>query len=68
MVERFARIRDDRLLRWTAYASVPYLWLAVALLNPVLLVVPPMLGFALWKAMEYGMVERTDPVPGPDDF
>ena len=63
-----ARLKDDRLLRWTAYASVPFVWFAVALFNPFLLAVPPLLYVALRKAMEYGIVERTDPVPGPDDF
>lgn len=63
-----ARIRDDRLLRWSAYASAPFLWLAVALFNPFLLAVPPLLVFALKKAMDYGIVERADPEPGPDDF
>lgn len=63
-----ARIRDDRLLRWSAYASAPFLWLAVALFNPFLLAVPPLLVLALKKAMDYGIVERADPVPGPDDF
>jgi hypothetical protein len=68
MAERIARVRDDRLLRWSAYASAPFVWLALALLNPFLLLVPALLYFALSKAMEYGMVERHDPVPGPDDF
>jgi hypothetical protein len=68
MVAHLERIREDRLLRWSAYASVPYAWLAIALLNPMLLVVPPMLAFALWKAMQFGMVSRTDPQPEPDDF
>jgi len=65
---RFARLKEDRLVRWSAYASIPYLWLAVALLDPLLLLVPPLVAFAIWKAMTYGIVGRTDPVPGPDDF
>lgn len=68
MVERIVRAKDDRLLRWSAYIAAPYLWLALALLNPLLLVVPPIYTFGIWKAMEYGIVERHDPVPGPDDF
>jgi hypothetical protein len=68
MVARIERIRDDRLLRWSAYAAFPYVWLALALFNPLLLVVPPLITFAIWKAMEYGIVSRTDPVPEPDDF
>ena len=40
---------------------MPFVWLALAFLNPFVLLVPPMLAFALWKAMEYGMVDRHDP-------
>jgi len=29
MVELVARVRDDRLLRWSAYATVPFLWFAL---------------------------------------
>lgn len=68
MVERISRARDDRLLRWSAYAAVPFIWLALALLNPFLLFMPPMIYLALSKAMEYGMIARHDPIPGPDDF
>ena len=57
-----ARIREDRLLRWSAYAALPFVWLTLALLNPLLLLVPPLIAFALWKAMRYGIVERHDPV------
>ena len=63
-----ARVRDDRLLRWSAYAAVPFFWLAIALLNPLLLLVPPLLVLALWKAMRYGIVERHDPVDEPDFY
>ena len=38
-----ARVREDRLLRWSAYAAVPVLWLALALVNPFLLLVPPVI-------------------------
>ena len=65
MVER---IRENRLQRWSAYAAVPFLWLAVALLNPFLLLVPPLVAFAIWKAMEYGIVDRHDPVDDPDFY
>jgi hypothetical protein len=68
MLARIERIRHDRLRRWSAYAALPYAWLALALMNPLLLVVPPLFTLAIWKAMEYGIVSRTDPVPGPDDF
>jgi hypothetical protein len=63
-----SRVREDRLLRWSAYAAIPFLWLAIALLNPLLVLIPPLLMFALWKAMRYGIVERHDPVDEPDFF
>ena len=63
-----ARVHEDRLLRWSAYAAVPFFWLAIALVNPFLLLVPPLIGFALWNAMRYGIVERHDPVDEPDFF
>jgi hypothetical protein len=68
MVERIERIRGDRLQRWSAYAAIPFLWLAVALLNPFLLLVPPLITFAIWKAMESGIVDRHDPPEDPDFF
>ena len=64
MVERFERIRGDRLQRWSVYAAAPFAWLALAFLNPFLLLVPPLLTLALWKAMEYGIVDRYDPPGG----
>ena len=36
------------------YAAVPFVWLALALLNPFLLFIPPLITLALWKAMQYG--------------
>jgi hypothetical protein len=68
MVERIEQIRSDRFKRWSAYAAAPFLWLALALLNPLLLIVPAMLSFALWKAMEYGMIDRHDPPDDPDFY
>ena len=68
MVERIERIRGDRLQRWSVYAAVPFVWLALAFLNPFVLFIPPLLTFALWKAMEYGMVERHDPPDDPDFY
>ena len=68
MDELFERIRGDRLLRWSAYVAVPYVWLALALMNPLLLIVPPMFTFAILKAMEYGIVDRHDPPEEPDFF
>ena len=63
-----ARVREDRLLRWSAYAAVPALWLAIALVNPFLLLVPPLTTLALWTAMRYDVVARHDPVEEPDFF
>ena len=57
----FARVKEDRLLRWSAYAAVPLVWLALALLNPFVLVLLPLIGFGLWRAMETGMIVRRDP-------
>ena len=64
-----ARLRADRLLLWSAYAAVPVLWLAIALFNPVLLLVPPLMTLALWTLMRRGIVDRHDPVVEDDpDF
>jgi hypothetical protein len=64
-----ARVRDDRLLRWSAYAAVPVLWLALALVNPLLLLVPPLVTLLLWTLMRYGIIDRADPVVEEDpDF
>jgi hypothetical protein len=62
------RIKEDRLLRWSAYGAVPFLWLALALLNPFLLLMPPLVYLALSKAMEYGIVARNDPEEEPDFY
>ena len=64
-----ARVRDDRLLRWSAYAAAPVLWLALALFNPVLLLLPPLVTLLLWTLMRYGIIDRADPVVEEDpDF
>jgi hypothetical protein len=64
-----ARVRDDRLLRWSAYAAVPVLWLALALVNPLLLLFPPLVTLLLWTLMRYGIIDRADPVVEEDpDF
>ena len=68
MVERIEQIKSDRLKRWSVYVAAPFVWLALALLNPLLLLIPPMFVFAIWKAMEYGMVDRNDPVDDPDFY
>jgi hypothetical protein len=60
------RFREDRLVRWGVYASAPFLWLALALFNPFLLVVPPIMIFALRKAFAYGIFERYEAPPDPD--
>ena len=63
-----ARVREDRLLRWSAYAAIPFFWLALALLNPLLLLLPGLAMLALSKAMSYGIVERHDPPEEPDFY
>ncbi len=40
MVERIEQIKGDRLKRWSVYVATPFVWLALALLNPLLLIVP----------------------------
>ena len=65
---RIERVRADRLQRWSVYAALPFLWLALALLNPYLLIAPPLITLAIWKAMAYGIVERHDPVDDPDSY
>jgi hypothetical protein len=62
----FTRVKADRLLRWSAYAALPVVWLALALLNPFVLVVLPLIGFGLWRAMESGLIDRRDPPDDPD--
>jgi hypothetical protein len=64
-----ARVREDRLLRWSAYASIPVLWFALALVNPALLLVPPVTTLVLWALMRRGVIDRNDPVVEEDpDF
>ena len=64
-----ARVREDRLLRWSAYATVPGLWFAIGLANPFVLLIPIMAALVLWTAMRYGIVARDDPVEDEDpDF
>jgi hypothetical protein len=61
-------VREDRLLRWSLYAAVPFVWLALALVNAVLLLVPLVFAAALWMAIRYGIVERFEPEDEPDFF
>jgi hypothetical protein len=63
-----ARVREDRLLRWSVYAAVPFVWLALALVNPALLLVPVLIAAVLWTAMRFGIVERFEPEDEPDLF
>jgi len=65
-MQMVARVRDDRLLRWSVYAAAPILWLALALVNPALLFVPAMTTLALWTLMRYGIVDRHDPAVEDD--
>jgi hypothetical protein len=62
------RVREDRLLRWSLYAAVPCVWLALALVNPLLLLLPFLFAGCLWTVMRYGMVERFEPEEEPDFF
>jgi hypothetical protein len=60
------RLRADRLVRWTAYAAIPCTWLALALLDPLLLAVPVFAFLALRQAIRYGILERYEPEDDPD--
>jgi hypothetical protein len=66
MTALLERFHEDRLVRWSVYVTTPYAWLALALFDPFLLLVPPILVLALWKAIGYGIVERYEPPPDPD--
>ncbi len=63
-----ARFREDRLFRWSLYGAAPFVWLALALVNPFLLLMAPLVALALWAAMRRGMVERFEPEEEPDYF
>jgi hypothetical protein len=67
-VDIVERLKEDRLLRWSAYAAVPLTWLAVALVNPYVMLFLPVFTLALWKAMSYGMIDRNDPEDELDLF
>jgi hypothetical protein len=62
-----ARVREDRLLRWSVYAAVPFVWLALALVSPALLLGPPLISLVLWAVMRAGVVPRFEPEE-PDLF
>ena len=53
-----ALLREDRLARWSAFGSAPVLWLALALLSPLLLLLVPLLALGLWICFRYGPLER----------
>jgi hypothetical protein len=63
-----ARVREDRLLRWSLYAAVPCVWLALALVNPLLLLCPALAAGVLWTLMRYGIIERFESDEEPDFF
>ena len=66
MAALLERFKEDRLVRWSVYASAPFLWLALALFDPFMLLVPPILIFGLRKAFAYGIFERHEPPPDLD--
>jgi hypothetical protein len=59
-----ARLQEDRLARWSAYGAVPVLWLAIALVNPALLLLMPLVALGLAACFRYGPLER---FPQPDE-
>jgi hypothetical protein len=59
------RLEADRLARWSAIVSVPVLWLAVALANPLLLLLVPLTVGLLALLFRYGPAERH---PQPDEL
>lgn len=56
-----ARVREDRLLRWSAYGAVPFVWLSLALVKPALLLGAPAVALVLWTMMRAGIVDRFEP-------
>jgi len=59
------RLEADRLARWGAIISVPVLWFAVALANPLLLVLVPLAVGLLALLFRYGPAER---YPQPEEL
>jgi hypothetical protein len=53
-----ARLRSDRLVRWSALGAVPIAWFTIALASPVLLLLLPLLVLGLWLCLEHGPFER----------
>jgi hypothetical protein len=46
---------------------VPFVWLALALVSPALLLGPPLISLVLWAVMRTGVVPRFEPEE-PDLF
>ena len=60
-------VRQD-LLQLELYSAVPFVWLALALVNPFLLLMPFVTAGCLWTVMHYDIVERFEPEEEPDYF
>ncbi len=52
------RLSADRLARWSAFAAVPVVWLAVALANPWLLLLAPLALALLAALFRWGPAQR----------
>jgi hypothetical protein len=59
------RLENDRLARWGAIIAVPVLWFAVALANPLLVLLAPLAVGLLAVLFRYGPAER---YPQPDEL
>jgi hypothetical protein len=53
-----ARLESDRLARWGAIITVPVLWFAIALANPLLVLLAPLAVGLLALVFRYGPAER----------
>ena len=52
------RLEADRLARWGAIVSVPVLWFAIALANPLLLLLVPLAVGLLAALFRWGPADR----------
>jgi hypothetical protein len=59
------RLETDRLARWGAIISVPVLWFAVALANPLLVLLAPLAVGLLAVLFRWGPAER---YPQPEEL
>ena len=59
------RLQEDRLARWSTIIAVPVLWFAVALANPLLVLLAPLAVGLLALLFRYGPAER---YPQPDEI